>query len=58
MWSTKSVFIAFKGTNFYILFASAAVGVVSRGGPKKSPRTSFIVQIIFYFGPLRSEEIF
>ena len=28
------------------------------GGRKKSPRTSSIVQIIFYFGPLRSVKIF
>ena len=43
-----SVFIAFKGTNFYILFAITADGVVPCGGPKKSPRISSIVQIIFY----------
>ena len=28
-----SVFIAFKGTNFHILFASTAAGVVSCAGP-------------------------
>ena len=33
-----------------ILFAITAVGVVPCGGPKKSPRTSTIVQIIFSFG--------
>ena len=37
----------------FILFAITAAGVVSCGGPKKSP--SSIVQIIFPFGPLRSE---
>ena len=42
-----SVFNAFKGTNFYILFAITAGGVVPCGGPKKFPRTSSIVQIIF-----------
>ena len=46
-----SVFIAFKGTNFYISFAIAATftatGVVPCGGPKKSPRISSIVQISF-----------
>ena len=38
----------------YILFAITAAGIVSCGGPKMSPRTSFIVQIIFLF---RSFEI-
>ena len=33
-------------------------GVVPCGGPKTSPRTSTIVQFIFYFGPLRSAIIF
>ena len=28
-----SVFIAFKGSNFYILFAITAAGVVQCGGP-------------------------
>ena len=37
-----------------ILFAITAAGVVPCGGPKKSPRTSSIVQIIFLF---RSFEI-
>ena len=32
-----------------ILFAITAAGVVPCGGPKKSPRTSSIVQIIFFF---------
>ena len=32
-----------------ILFAITAAGVVPFGGPKKSPRTSSIVQIIFFF---------
>ena len=31
------------------LFAIAAAGVVPCGGPKKSPRTSSIVRIIFFF---------
>ena len=39
---------------FYILFAITAAGVVPWGGPKKSLRTSSIVQIIFLF---RSFEI-
>ena len=46
------------GSNHYILFAITAAGVVSCGGPKKFPRTSSIVQIIFYLGPLRSVKIF
>ena len=44
-----NVFTASKGSNNYILFAITAAGVVPCGGPKKSPRTSFIVQIIFFF---------
>ena len=32
-----------------ILFAITAAGVVPCGGTKNSPRTSSIVQIIFYF---------
>ena len=39
-----SVFIAFKGSNFAI----TAAGVMPCVGPKSSPRTSSIVQIIFY----------
>ena len=34
---TLSVFIAFKGTNFYVLFAITAAGVVLCGGPKSKP---------------------
>ena len=38
---------------------SSAAGVVPCGGPKLSPRTPSIVQIIFiYLGPLRSVKIF
>ena len=35
--------------NNRILFAITTPGVVPCGGPKKSPRTSSIVQIIFSF---------
>ena len=49
-----NVFTASKGSNHNILFAITAAGVVSFGGPKTSPRTSSIVQIIFLF---RSFEI-
>ena len=44
-----NVFTASKGYNNYILFAITVAGVVPSGGPKKSPRISFIVQIIFFF---------
>ena len=47
-------FTASKGSNFYILFAITVAGVVPCGGPKKSPCTSSMVQIIFSF---RSFEI-
>ena len=53
-----NVFTAPKGSNNYILFAITAAGVVPCGGPKKSPRTSSIVQIIFSFDPFRSVKIF
>ena len=43
-----NVFTASEGSNNNILFAITAAGVVPCGGPKKSPRTSFIVQIIFF----------
>ena len=44
-----NVFTALKGTHFYILFVVTAAGVVPCGSPKKRPRTSAIVQFIFYF---------
>ena len=44
-----SVSIAFKGANFYILFAITAACVVPCGDPKTSPRTSSIVHIIYHF---------
>ena len=44
-----SVFTALKGTHLYILFVVAAAGVVPCGSPRKRPRTSSIVQFIFYF---------
>ena len=46
---TFNAFTDLKGSNNYILFAITAAGVVPCGGPKKSPRTSSIVQIIFFF---------
>ena len=55
---TFNAFTDFKGSNNYILFAITAAGVVPCGGPKKSPRTSPIVQIIFSFDPLGSMRIF
>ena len=43
---------------FAVLMTYTAAGVVPCGGRKTSPRTSTIVQFIFYFGPLRSAIIF
>ena len=40
------------------IFDFTAAGVVPCGGRKTSPRTSTIVQFLFYFGPLRSAIIF
>ena len=57
VWPTfllMNVFIALKGSHFWFLFDFTAAGVVPCGGRKTSPRTSTIVQFIFYFGPLRS----
>ena len=53
-----NVFIALKGSHFWFLFDFTAAGVVPCGGRKTSPRTSTIVQFIFYFGPLRPAIIF
>ena len=47
-----NVFTAFKGSNCYILFAITAAYVVPCGGPKTSPRTSSIVQIILFLSVL------
>ena len=61
IWPTfllMNVFIALKGSHFWFLFNFTAAGVVPCGGRKTSPRTSTIVQFIFYFGPLRSAIIF
>ena len=61
VWPTfllMNVFIALKGSHFWFLFDFTAAGVVPCGGHKMSPRTSTIVQFIFYFGPLRSAIIF
>ena len=44
-----NVFTALKGSQFEFLLAITAAGVVPCGGPKKSPRTSSIVQVIFSF---------
>ena len=38
-----------KDLSFNFLFAITAAGVVPCGGPRKSPRTSPIVQVIFSF---------
>ena len=47
-----TVFTASKGLSFYILFAITAAGVVPCGGPKNSPRTSSVVQIILFLSVL------
>ena len=44
-----NVFSDLKGTHLYILFVVTATGVVLCGSPKKQPRTSTIVQFIFFF---------
>ena len=61
VWPTfllMNFFIALKGSHFWFLFDFTAAGVVPCGGRKTSPRTSSIVQFIFYFGPLRSAILF
>ena len=61
VWPTfllMNVFIDLKGSHFWFLFDFTAAGVVPCGGRKTSPRTSTIVQFIFYFGPLRLAIIF
>ena len=40
--------LLFKELTFYILFVVTAAGVVLCGSPKKQPRTSSIVQFIFF----------
>ena len=44
------IFVFPRGGSF--LFAITAAGVVPCGGPKKSPRTSSIVQIILFLSVL------
>ena len=61
VWPTfllMNVFTALKGSHFWFLFDFTATGVVLCGGRKTSPRTSTIVQFIFYFGPLRLAIVF
>ena len=43
------MFTALKESQFYFYLLITAAGVVPCGGPKKCPRTSSIVQIIFSF---------
>ena len=57
MFLFVNVISALEGT-LKDLFLLHAADVVPCGGRKKIPCTSSIVQIIFYFGPLRSEDIF
>ena len=53
----KSSLLIFWVT-FEIYFYFSAADVVLCGNRKKPPRTSSIMQIIFYFSPLRSDNIF
>ena len=51
VWPTfllMNVFIALKRSHFWFLFDFTAAGVVLCGGRKTSPRTSSIVQFIFW----------
>ena len=43
-----NIFSALKGTHCYILFAVTAAGVLLCDSHKKQPRTSSIVQFIFF----------
>ena len=60
VWPSFLIFIniitAFEGTHFQILFAITAAGVVPCGGPKRSPRISSIVQIMFSFSSFEIRE--
>ena len=38
---------AFKGNYFYISFAITAAGIVPCGGPKTSPLTASILQVMY-----------
>ena len=54
---TPTCFSVFRNTYLYeFLFAMTAAGVVPCGGPKKSPRTASIVQIIFSFWSFENSE--
>ena len=48
-WSRSLLQVSVLRTNGPPVLAITAAGVVSCGGPKKSPRTSSIVQVIFSF---------
>ena len=49
------MFTALNGSVLF-LFVITAAGVVPCGGPKKSPRTSSMVQIIFSFRSFETSE--
>ena len=53
MFLFLNVILLLKKLKIYFYFTAA--GVVPYGGRKKFPRTSSVVQILFYFSPLRSE---
>ena len=50
--------LLFFGNLFISLSATQFLLKSTNGSRKKTPRTTSIVQIIFYFSPLRSEDIF
>ena len=59
IWLYQFLIIAYLFTFISdFIFDFTAAGFVPCGGRKTSPRTSTIVQFIFYFGPLRSAIIF
>ena len=56
--ATKEISWTLLTMTIKLMFNIEAAGVVPCGGPKKSPRTSSIVQIVFSVGPLRSARTF
>ena len=50
------MFTFLEGSQIKFLFSITAAGVVSRGGPKRPPRTSSIVQIIITFLSFETSE--
>ena len=58
-FSHGAAFYTLNGKNVNVMLEYfIAAGVVLYVSRTKPPRTSSIVQIVFYFSPLRSEDIF